>query len=232
MSPRSSRLEARTYRNGGATLSYLLALPEGYTPNTQSNTQPNTQEQPWPLLLFLHGSGERGRNLDKLLVYGPPRQVNEGREFPFILIAPQCPPRERWSIPLLSGLLDEIARDYAVDPDRVLVSGVSMGGFGTWALATATPERFAAIAPVCGGGDPRLACNLRSVPVWAFHGALDDIVPLSESERMVEAVAACGGQAKLTIYPNASHDSWTPTYNNPEVYEWLLAQRRATASPR
>lgn len=219
----SSQLETKTYREGMATLDYFLALPVGYDPDDQMRR--------WPLALFLHGSGERGRNLKKLLAYGPPRQVSDGREFPFILVAPQCPPHDRWNVRLLTGLIDEIERTYAIDPDRIVVTGVSMGGHGTWELGVTIPERLAAIAPVCGWGDPSQACALRSVPVWAFHGAKDDVVPLGGSQVMVEAVVACGGQARLTIYPNAGHDSWTPTYNNPEVYEWLMAQRRARTSP-
>lgn len=219
----SSRLEPLTYREGKTTLRYLLALPAGYDRDNPGHR--------WPLVLFLHGSAERGRNLDKLLAYGPPRQISEGRAFPFLLVAPQCPPHVRWNVPVLGGLLDEIERTYAVDPERVVVTGVSMGGQGTWELGSATPGRFAALAPVCGWGDPSRACALRSVPVWAFHGAKDDTVPLAASQVMVEAVVACGGQAKLTIYPNAGHDSWTPTYNNPEVYEWLMAQQRAHATP-
>lgn len=228
----SSRLEPRAYHNGRATLHYYLALPPDYSPPSQAGDATNAEVPRWPLLLFLHGAGEKGNNLNKLLVYGPPRQVSQGRDFPFILVAPQCPPRDRWNVPLLNGLLDEVMRDYAVDPDRVVVSGVSMGGYGTWGLGIATPERFAALAPVCGGGNPREAHRLRSVPVWAFHGAKDDVVPLSASEEMVAEVVAAGGDAKLTIYPNAGHDAWTLTYDNPEVYDWLMAQRRAAPETR
>ena len=103
-----------------------------------------------------------------------------------------------------------------------------MGGYGSWALASQYPDRFAAVAPICGGGDPILARTLKDVPIWAFHGAKDSVVPVEESKRLVEAVNARGGNAKLTIYPDANHDSWTETYNNPKLYDWLLEHRRTS----
>jgi predicted peptidase len=119
-----------------------------------------------------------------------------------------------------------VIAQYAVDEERVYVTGLSMGGFGTWSLAQAHPERFAAIAPICGGGNPELAGNLRHVPVWAFHGAKDNVVPLSASQEMVDALKAIGADVKFTIYPEAYHDAWTETYENPQLYEWLLQHKR------
>jgi len=123
--------------------------------------------------------------------------------------------------------LDEIESKCAVDPDRVYLTGLSMGGFGTWSLACHQPKRFVAIAPICGGGQWFLADRLKNVPVWAFHGAKDSVVPLSLSEQMVEAVKRTGGKAKLTVYPEANHDSWTATYDNPKLYDWLLSHRKS-----
>lgn len=195
---------------------YLVFLPADY----------DTQEQ-WPTIVFLHGSGERGSNLDWVKRHGVAKIVEEQPEFPFIVVSPQCPKGREWSVPLLSVLLDEVLATYYVDPNRVYLTGLSMGGYGTWHLATAQPYSFAAIAPVCGGGNPEEAYNLKDLPVWVFHGAQDTAVPLSESQVMVEALKACGGNVKLTVYPEAGHDSWTQTYSNQDLYDWFLQHRRA-----
>ncbi len=197
---------------------YLLYLPEGYKPGGKK----------WPLMLFLHGAGERGNDLNKLKVHGPPKLVEQGKDLPFIIISPQCPTGEWWPglVEMLKALVDDVTADYAVDTERIYVTGLSMGGFGTWALAGAYPDTFAAAIPICGGGQPFTAGKLKSVPVWAFHGAKDGTVALSQSENMVEALKRAGGDAKLTVYPEAGHDSWTVTYENPEVYEWLLQHTR------
>lgn len=198
-------------------LRYLLYLPKAY------DQDPNRR---WPLVLFLHGAGERGSKLDNVRKYGPPGQVDRGADFPFILVSPQCPARHFWRSDELGPLLDEIEQSYRVDPDRIYVTGLSMGGYGTWALAIAQPHRFAAIAPVCGGGEASAVGAISHLPVWVFHGAKDDIVPLGESESMVEALRRRGGSPRLTVYPEAKHDSWTETYANPELYQWLLDHRR------
>jgi len=201
------------------SLRYLLYLPKGYG---------EKKDQKWPLILFLHGAGERGDNLELVKKHGPPKLVAGGKEFPFIIVSPQCPAGTWWTemIDPLTALLDDVQSRYAVDPNRVYLTGLSMGGFGTWTLACRYPERFAAIAPICGGGDWFLAERLKNVPVWAFHGAKDPVVPLRESRDMVEALKRAGGDAQLTIYPEAEHDSWTETYNNPKLYEWFLSHRR------
>jgi predicted peptidase len=158
--------------------------------------------------------------------HGPPRLVEEGKKFPFILISPQCPEDEWWSAPALNALMDELEQRYDVDRLREYVTGLSMGGYATWKLGMMYPSRFAAIAPVCGGGDPDLAAALRNVPVWAFHGKKDRVVPVERSESLVRVLKAAGGDVRLTAYPQAGHDSWTVTYNNPELYEWLLRNKR------
>lgn len=199
---------------------YLLFLPDSY----------GEQEKDWPLMLFLHGAGERGRDLQKVKVHGPPKIVENQKDFPFIVASPQCPGGDWWDekLDVLTNLLDDIEARYDVDPDRIYLTGLSMGGYGTWALASKYPERFAAIAPICGGGKRFMAYRLKDMPVWAFHGAKDSVVPLEESEEMVKAINARGGDAKLTIYPDAGHDSWTKSYDNQELYDWLLQHRRGS----
>ena len=126
----------------------------------------------------------------------------------------------------IMALIDETVENYSIDQNRVYLTGLSMGGYGTWTIASSYPQRFAAIAPVCGGGQPYLARSLKNIPVWAFHGAMDSVVPLQQSQMMVDAVNRAGGNAKLTVYPEADHDSWTATYNNDELYEWLLSHSK------
>jgi len=198
---------------------YLLFLPEDY----------GKKEQLWPMILFLHGMGERGSNLEKVKTHGPPSIVEKQNNFPFIVVSPQCPQNQMWSdnIDMLINLIDDIAGRYDVDTDRIYLTGLSMGGYGTWSLAAEYPGRFAAIVPICGGGPTEKACNLKNVPIWAFHGALDNLVPVNESQVMVQAVNACGGNARLTVYPDVSHPSWVPAYNNNELYDWLLTHRRS-----
>ncbi|HEY3281475.1 MAG TPA: prolyl oligopeptidase family serine peptidase [Armatimonadota bacterium] len=198
---------------------YLLYLPADY--GRDSSTR-------WPVLLFLHGSGERGSDLQKVKVHGPPKLIGQGKEMPFIVVSPQCPENESWSSEVLGTLLDEVEKKYRVDKDREYVTGLSMGGFGTWDLTMAFPTRFAAIAPICGGGTPRRAGRIRNVPAWIFHGGKDPTVPVKESQDMYDALKAAGDpDVKLTIYPDPQHDSWTETYNNPELYTWLLSHSRA-----
>ena len=182
----------------------------------------------WPLMVFLHGAGERGDDLAKVKLHGPPMHAEAGKVFPFILASPQVDSGERWEPERVLEVLTEVSARYPVDPARVYLTGLSMGGYGTWATAIAYPERFAAIAPVCGGGDPGDVGRIKGLPVWVFHGAKDDVVPLSESQEMVDALKAAGGDVKLTIYPEADHDSWTETYANPMFYDWLLSHRRGT----
>jgi predicted peptidase len=199
-------------------MKYLLYLPETY----------DEQEKQWPLMVFLHGAGERGDDLNKVKVHGPAKLVDQGRDFPFIIASPQCPANQWWpnKIEHVMALIDEITDTYQVDEDRIYLTGLSMGGYGTWTIASTYPDRFAAIAPICGGGQPYLAGNLKTVPVWAFHGAKDPVVPLKLSQQMVDAVKWAGGNATLTVYPEADHDSWTETYNNEELYKWLLSHSK------
>lgn len=206
-------------------LTYLLYLPKEY------GTDPSTR---FPLVLFLHGSGERGTNVQVVAVHGPPKQTKAGKQFPFILVSPQCPPDQRWEPTVLAGLLDDLEKSLRVDTHREYVTGLSMGGYGTWALAAHYPSRFAAIVPICGGGERidfilggKNSDALKSLGVWAFHGGKDSVVPLEESQRMVSAFEKMGNpDVKLTVYPEAGHDSWTQAYNESEIYSWLLSHHR------
>jgi predicted peptidase len=216
MVPTKQQSEQVMERDVTVSVPYLLYLPQGY----------NQDGPPWPLLLFLHGSGERGSDLHLVKRHGPPNIVEQGKHFPFILVSPQCPDGQWWSFTSLDLLLQDLTERYAVDRDRIYVTGLSMGGFATWTLATEFPGRFAAIAPICGGGIPHRAQLLRTTPIWAFHGANDRVIPFEYSQNMVSAVNAAGGNATLTIYPDAGHDAWTATYNTPDLYEWLLRHCR------
>jgi predicted peptidase len=209
-----------------AQLDYLLFLPQGYDAKAAKR---------WPLILFLHGAGERGSNPWAVATHGPAKYIRTTPDFPFIVVSPQCPEGQIWSRDVLLGLLDDVIANYPVDTHRVYLTGLSMGGYGTWDLGLAYPERFAAIVPICGGGQTiavllaggKRAAALQSLGVWAFHGAKDPIVPLLESQRMVEAVKRAGlKDVHLTVYPEAQHDSWTETYNNPKLYDWLLTHER------
>ena len=188
----------------------------------------------WPLVIFLHGIGERGDDVRKVAFLGPPRLVADGHDFPFVLISPQCDSESWWNADLLVRLVDDAVKTLHVDPDRVYITGLSMGGFGTWDVIRRRPDRFAAAVPVCGGGDPILfAPGAKSLPVWAFHGEKDPIVPLMRSEMMVSALKATGNpEVKLTVYPGVGHDSWTQTYNDPAMWTWLLSHRRGQATTK
>lgn len=196
---------------------YLLYLPEGYNKDTITR---------FPLMIFLHGSGESGDDLAKVKVHGPPKLIEQGKKFPFIIVSPQAPPMTGWQTEVLIGMLADIKKKYRVDNDRVYLTGLSMGGFGTWNWAEKTPGEFAAIAPICGGGDASQTWKLRHMPVWCFHGAKDDVVPVSSSQKMVDSLKKYNPSVKFTIYPEANHNSWDTTYNNEALYSWLLSQKK------
>ncbi|MFC1476880.1 prolyl oligopeptidase family serine peptidase [candidate division KSB1 bacterium] len=198
-------------------IQYLLYLPVDY----------DSKGEAQPLMLFLHGAGERGDNIELVKKHGPPKLLEQGRQFPFIVVSPQCPAGAWWPPGALDLLLKEICGRLNVDENRIYLTGLSMGGYGTWALAVEYPERFAAIAPVCGGGDPEKADTIKHLPAWVFHGGKDTVVPIERSREMVDALKKAGADVQFTIYPEAGHDSWTETYNNPELYEWFLKHRRS-----
>lgn len=180
-------------------------------------------EKKYPTILFLHGAGTRGDDVEILKgnLYFKLTAAQTG--FPFITVAPQCS-ENTWfdRFEALKALALEISRYAFVDPTRVYLMGASMGGYATWQLAMSIPECFAAAVPICGGGMYWNASRLVDLPVWAFHGALDQVVLPEESIKMVEKVNKRGGSARITIYPNNAHDAWSDTYANPEVFRWLL----------
>lgn len=199
------------------TITYLLSLPADYEVK---------KNEKFPLLIFLHGSGERGTDINKVKVNGPPSFLDNRKDFPFITVSPQCPEGSWWITEDLQEMLEQLKKDLHIDNNRIYLTGLSMGGFGTWAWACAYPEQFAAIAPICGGGDIQFADELKSTPVWAFHGEADPVVSSKRTIEMVEAVNANGGKARMTIYPGVGHGSWVEAYKNEELYQWLLSNSR------
>lgn len=189
-----------------------------------------SSDKTWPILIFLHGMGERGQNLDIVTKHGPPRLLLEEKYrniCPFIVISPQCEKTEVWSVKKLDKFLDEIEKKFKVDKSRVYLTGLSMGGFASWNWAMLRPDRFAAVVPICGGGDVSKATQLVDIPIWAFHGADDSVVKLDASVKMLNAIKEAGGKkVDLTVYPGVNHDSWTETYNNMELYDWLLSKKK------
>ena len=193
---------------------YLMYVPQDYETRGK-----------WPLMLFLHGMGERGDDIEKVKVHGPPKLLEKGEDFPFLILSPQCPDRQWWDNDELVVLIDEIVSEYRIDQNRIYVTGLSMGGYGTWSLALKYPYKFAAIAPICGGGNPNDAHLIKHLPIWTFHGAKDQVVLLKESQDMVDALRKEGNEVLFTVYPEANHDSWTETYNNQALYDWFLSHR-------
>lgn len=196
---------------------YLVDLPKDYAKD---------KAKKWPVVLFLHGSGERGEDLNALRRHGPPKLVAQGQNFPFILVSPQTPQGYLLATQLIE-VLDEVGAKYRVDADRVYVTGLSMGGNGTWFLALEFPERFAAIAPIASGGDPGGAARLKNLPTWYFVGAKDDTFDPQRADDMVAAMKEAGVPFKFTRYPDAAHsETWDKAYADPELLKWLLAQKR------
>lgn len=204
---------------------YLL-----YTPDMAPDAA-QAPPRPWPLLLFLHGAGERGTDIQRVAIHGPPMLAETGQDLPFAILSPQCPANEIWSMPVLLALLDHAQRTLPIDPERVYVTGLSMGGYGTWELARTAPHRFAAVVPICGGAPPLWSWALGGLPIWAFHGSEDTVVPPSQSREIVDWFVKykIKPTPKLTIYKNVAHNSWTRTYGNPRVFEWMLQHRRRVA---
>jgi predicted peptidase len=234
----------RTFKSeGGLSLPYRLYVPLDYL-----------QSKKYPLLLVMHGSGERGNDNRKQLVNGvlafcePDLQRRHGA----FVVYPQCPEGSGWvdrprdpspdgtydltqvpiSKPLTAALelLTSLEKEFTIDPQRRLVTGLSMGGYGTWDAILRYPDRFAGAMPICGGGDPRQAAAARHVPVWAFHGAKDEVVPVSASRSMVQALRKAGGRVRYTEYAGVGHNSWDKTFANRSALTWLLGQRRKAGS--
>ncbi len=201
-------------------LDYLMYLPQKYADN----------QDKWPLVLFLHGGGETGTDLEKVKIHGPPKLIAAGKEFPCIVVAPQTR-RFGWDPTTLHALLDDVEKQYRVDTSRIYVTGMSMGGMGTWALAASKPERFAAIVPICGAGSPTDAKKLKDLPIRIYQGAKDRVVRPETAEAMFKALTeAKATDVEMKIYPDADHDSWTATYEDEAMWKWLFAQKRTSTA--
>lgn len=198
-------------------LNYYLHLPAEYDKKKQ-----------WPLILFLHGISRRGKEIKKMDTHGLVKKLEIEEDIPFIVVSPQCPDGAFWEFFLedLIELVDEISNKYAVDKKRLYLTGLSMGGIGTWSLAIKYPNKFAAIAPICGKRDKYDdLIKIKDLPIWAFHGAKDETIPVEKSEELIEELRKIGGNVKFTVYPEADHDSWTETYSNPKLYNWFLENK-------
>jgi predicted peptidase len=167
---------------------------------------------------------------------GLPYILRTGMKLPFVVVAPLCSPEEwwdsHWSLENLNVLLDEVIGKYHVDSRRVYLTGWSMGGAGSWKLASDYPARFAAVVPISGKTQLKYAARLRNMPVWAFHGAKDPVVPVSESQKMTDALQTSGSDARLTIFPDTAHEAWQQAYTDPKLYEWLLKQSTKETAPQ
>ena len=197
---------------------YLVDLPRDY------DADPS---KPWPLILFLHSAADRGTDLKAVRVSGLAGRIHAGLELPAIVVSPQCPAGEPWSMEVLSQLLDEVGAKYRVDPDRISVTGISAGGDGTWDFGLTHPERLAAIVPINGESDPTDTARLKNLPVWAFHGEKDQSVPVGQTIAMINGIRQAGGHPHLTLFPDAGHEAtWDQAYATEALYPWLLAQKR------
>lgn len=224
--------EARVYENGaGKKLNYRLLKPADYD-----------KSQKYPLVLFLHGAGERGDDNTAQLVHGVGDFTSDDNRqaFPCFLLAPQCPKGSSWwnskrpadnpptgptePTQLVIELLDALPREFSIDSKRLYVTGLSMGGYGTWDLIQRFPQKFAAAAPICGGGDEQQASKLVRIPIWVFHGGKDEGVRPELSQKMVAGIRKAGGHPLYTEYPGVGHNSWARTYSNPLFMTWLFAQ--------
>ena len=207
--------------------------------------EPLEADKKYPVLLFLHGAGERGSDNRLQLLYLPEQmsQPEYRQKFPCFLIAPQCRPEQMWinanwgdekstmftepsdQMNVATGILDHVLKTYPVDSSRIYLTGLSMGGYGSWDLATRRPDQFAAVAPICGGGDEAHADKLVDIPIWAFHGDEDEAVPVERTRTMIAAIKKAGGEPKYTELKGVGHNSWTPAYTDPDgLLPWMFEQ--------
>lgn len=216
----------KTIEDDSGSHKYVVYVPADYTPKKK-----------WPVILFLHGAGERGTDNRKQVAVGlGPAIKKDPSRCPAIAIFPQCElvksaPIRAWSPASPDGkralaILAAVEKEYATDPDRVYLTGLSMGGFGSWAHAISDPGRWAAVVPICGGSQPDEAGKIAQLPIWCFHSADDPVVPVKLSMSMVDALKKAGGNPRYTEYKDSGHASWVPAYNDPELWKWLFEQRR------
>ena len=233
-------LDKFTFTKDKASLPYRLLKPDGYDKDGKDR---------YPLVVFLHGAYGRGVDNKAQLRSGVENFLTDQarKKHPCFLVAPQCPSDKQWTnvgwfdgrrnVPLAKSpteplamaldLIESLCKDYRIDMDRIYLTGVSMGGYGTWDLVSRRPELFAAAIPIAGGGDPAQAEKLTKLPIWAFHGAADPLVPVDRPRDMIAAIKRAGGDPKLTEYEGVSHDAWTRTYKNDEVLDWLFKQKKS-----
>jgi len=218
--PPKTGWQDRVFKEAGGEVKYVLFVPPGYDP-----------EKAYPVVLFLHGAGESGTDGKKQATVGLGKVVKKKeKDFPAIVIFPQSQ-KGGWGANSAEGkralaILDEVCKEYKTDAKRIYLTGLSMGGFGTWSIAAAHPERWAAIVPVCGGGSPASAEKFKDLPCWAFHGDMDTTVKADKSREMIEALKKAGGTPKYTEYPGVGHNSWDKAYGTEELYDWLFKQAR------
>lgn len=224
----SSFSESKFVSRTGHSMPYVLFVPPTYDGKT-----------PLPLVLWLHGGASRGSDPKQILAYGDQHgplffaRADNQRSHPAFVLAPQCPRDHFWAVPdaetremkLVLELLEDVRRRYRIDERRLYVAGMSMGGYGTWDLITRHPTLFAAAIPICGGGDPSRAARIRT-PLWAFHGAEDELVRVEESREMIEALRAAGRRPRYTEYPDVGHNAWARAFQEPELLQWIFKQRR------
>jgi len=227
--------EAGTFEHQGRKLLYRLLKPQDYDP-----------QQKYPLVLFLHGAGERGDDNQAQLKHVVRIFVTEEnrRKYPCFVLAPQCPRGEKWAevhwgapthtqpsesapaMDLTLRLIQSLVEEYSIDRDRLYVTGLSMGGYGTWDVIARHPDLFAAAVPMCGGGDEKTAERIAGLPIWNFHGADDRVVPPSRSRNMIAALKEAGAKPRYTEYPDCGHNCWDRAAAEPELLPWLFGQRR------
>jgi|TARA_B110000240_G_C13446586_1_gene430603 predicted peptidase len=204
------------HTQSGMNLEYVVYMPDGLSGKL-------------PLVLSLHGAGERGRNIDLVDIHGFPKQAKAGTDFPFILVAPQCPLDRYWSdSELVDGLIaiqKSCFQKFNVDTERFYVTGLSMGGYGTYALASKIPHKIAAALPVCGVADLKTIHKMKDIPTWIFHGDQDQVILVKNSLDAFGILDQINPNVHLTIYEGIGHDSWTETYQNPDVLDWMLSQQ-------
>jgi predicted peptidase len=196
---------------------YLSYTPKNYYADSSN----------FPLLIYLHGHSHGGSDLNKLKIWGPPEMISKGMDFPFIVVSPQCPSGKYWSSDnWFEPLLKDLNAKYRIDKKRIYLTGISMGGYGTWQTAMEYPYIIAAIVPICGGGDTNYVCNLKNIPVWTFHGTADQMVPIRGTQDLVDALTRCGGKAIFTKIENAGHEIAGVYREYPAIYDWLAKQHK------
>ena len=233
---------SRWFVLNGDTLPYRILYPKDFD-----------RSKTYPLFLFLHGAGERGTDNELQLVHGATLFLEEEnrQNFPCIVVFPQCPKKETWSwldlgdtwktkrnwkinfpedpepaMKLVIALLDTLVSTEPIDEKRQYVAGLSMGGFGTFDLLARQPKRFAAAAPICGGGNSLLPCLYKETPIWVFHGAVDSVVPVENSRKMVDALKHCGAKVKYNEYPDYDHNSWDAAFAEPDFLAWFFSHSK------